>query len=114
MTVVARGGIYWADMDPVVSHEQGGRRPVLVVQNAQGNTFSPTTIVVAITRTRPRRPYPFLVAIPAGALSTPSVVNCSQVRTVDKSRLTAGPITTLDPDTMRRVDDALRASLGLR
>lgn len=111
--VVRRGEIYWADMDPVVGHEQGGRRPVLVVQNDSGNTFSPTTIVAAITRSRPRKPYPFLVTLSDGALAAPSVVNCAQIRTVDKARLCEGRLAMLGTGTMARVDDALRASLDL-
>jgi len=110
---VLRGEVRWADLDPVVGHEQAGRRPVLVVQNDAGNAASPTVIVAAITSRRPRRDYPFLVAVPQRALSLPSVVNCSQIRTLDKLRLSAEPITLLDPETMAAVDDALRISLGL-
>ncbi|MDO8914806.1 MAG: type II toxin-antitoxin system PemK/MazF family toxin [Coriobacteriia bacterium] len=114
VTSPVRGEIYWAEMDPVVGHEQGGRRPVLVVQNDAGNEFSPTTIVAAITRARPRRPYPFMVPLPATALASASVVNCAQLRTVDRSRLQDGRLATLDAATMARVDEALRASLGLK
>ena len=110
---VLRGEVRWGDLDPVVGHEQAGTRPVLVVQNDAGNAVSPTVIVVAITSQRPRRDYPFLVTLPARTLSLPSVVNCSQVRTVDKSRLSAEPIATLSLETMAAVDDALRVSLGL-
>jgi mRNA interferase MazF len=114
VAVPGRGEVYWAEMDPVVGHEQGGRRPVLVVQNDAGNEFSPTTIVAAITRARPRKSYPFMVGLPTTAPSARSFVNCSQIRTVDKTRLHAGRLAKLDPATMTRVDAALRASLGLR
>jgi mRNA interferase MazF len=109
-----RGEVYWAEMDPVAGHEQGGRRPVVVVQNDAGNEFSPTTIVAAITRTSPRKSYPFMVALPTTALTTRSFVNCAQVRTLDKTRLHAGRLAALDAATMTLVDAALRASLGLR
>ena len=97
----------------MIGHEQSGRRPLLVVQNDAGNAVSPTVIVAAITSRQPRRDYPFLVTLPAGTLPRPSVVNCSQVRTLDKVRLSAEPIARLDAETMAAVDDALRVSLGL-
>lgn len=110
---VMRGEVRWGNLDPVVGHEQAGRRPLLIVQNDAGNAVSPTVIVVAITSRKPRRDYPFLVNVPESTLGRPSVVNCSQVRTVDRSRLSAEPITRLDSETMAAVDDALRVSLGL-
>jgi len=110
---VLRGEVRWGDLDPVKGREQAGKRPLLVVQNDAGNAASPTVIVAAITSHRPRREYPFLVEVPEGLLPGPSVVNCSQIRTVDKSRLTADPVATLDRETMAAVDDALRVSLGL-
>lgn len=113
VAAVMRGEVRWGDLDPVVGHEQAGRRPLLVVQNDVGNAVSPTVIVAAITSRTLRRDYPFLVRLPAGTLSLASVVNCSQLRTVDKSRLSADPIAVLDPETMASVDDALRVSLGL-
>jgi mRNA interferase MazF len=108
-----RGEVRWGDLDPVVGHEQSAKRPLLIVQNDIGNAVSPTVIVAVITSRRPRRDYPFLVTLPERTLSLPSVVNCSQVRTVDKSRLSAEPIAVLGPATMAAVDDALRVSLGL-
>ena len=108
-----RGEVRWGDLDPIVGHEQAGRRPLLIVQNDAGNAASPTVIVASITSRKPSREYPFLVALPAGTLSRPSLVNCSQIRTVDKSRLSDEPIARLEPGTMAAVDDALRVSLGL-
>ena len=110
---IRRGEVRLGNLDPVPGHEQSGKRPLLVVQNDAGNAASPTVIVAAITSKRPRRDYPFLVAVPQGTLSLPSVVNCSQIRTLDKSRLSAEPIALLGPETMAAVDDALRVSLGL-
>ncbi|MBA4370667.1 MAG: PemK family transcriptional regulator [Coriobacteriaceae bacterium] len=110
---VLRGEVYWGDLDPVVGHEQAGTRSLLIVQNDAGNAVSPTVIVAAITAMRPRREYPFLVTVPADALPRPSVVNCSQLRTLDKSRLSGEAIARLDAETMSAVDDALRVSLGL-
>lgn len=111
-SVVRRGEIYWADLDPVVGHEQAGRRPVVVVQNDVGNQVSPTTIVAVIT-SRQLRPYPFLVSLPGSMLERPSLVNCAHLRSVDKARLQEQPIAMLDADTMQQVDEALRVSLGL-
>ncbi len=110
---VSRGEVRWGDLDPVIGHEQSGRRPLLIVQNDVGNAVSPTVIVVAITSRQLRRDYPFLVTLPSGTLPLPSVVNCSQVRTVDKARLSAEPIARLSAETMAAVDAALRVSLGL-
>jgi mRNA interferase MazF len=105
--------VRWGSLDPAIGHEQAGRRPLLVVQNDAGNAVSPTVIVASITSRTPRRDYPFIVALPADTLSQPSVVNCSQIRTADKARLSDEPIATLDAKTMSAVDEALRVSLGL-
>jgi mRNA interferase MazF len=110
---VLRGEVRWGGLDPVVGDEQSGKRPLLVVQNDAGNAASPTVIVAVITPRRSGRDYPFLVTLPTGTLPVPSVVNCSQIRTLDKSRLSAEPIALLGPETMTEVDDALRVSLGL-
>jgi mRNA interferase MazF len=124
--VVRRGEIYWVEFDPVKGSEQGGLRPALVVQNDTGNRFSPTTVVVAITRTIPPQPYPFIVVIEPGDSGLParSAVNCSQIATVHQigasSRLrpppnasTVRPIGQLSPAKMREVDAALAFNLGL-
>lgn len=113
MVALLRGQVRWVDLDPIVGHEQAGRRPALVVQNDVGNAASPTTIVAPISSRVPTRSYPFLVPVPAGVLPKESVVNCAQVRTIDRSRLAGGPIATLDAGTMELVDQALRVSLGL-
>ena len=84
---VKRGEIYWVDFDPVRGSEQGGLRPALVVQNDIGNRASPTTVVVAITRTVPPQPYPFFLVVEPGesGFTTHSAVNCSQIVTIQQS-----------------------------
>jgi len=109
-----RGEIYWTEFDPVVGFEMGKTRPAVIVQNDDGNRNSPTTIVATVTSRLVGLDYPFVVAIPEGVLPKTSVVNCSHIRTVDKSRIKPGRIAKLDGTTMTRLDDALRASLGLR
>ena len=113
MSFPKRGDIYWTRFDPVVGSEQGGTRPAVVLQNDVGNRFSPAVIVAALTSQFPRKRYPFLAELPPGTTPRPSLVNGCQIRTVDKSRLSGEPIGSLDADTMRAVDEALRASLGL-
>ena len=108
-----RGEIYWTRFDPVVGSEQGGTRPAVVVQNDIGNRYARTTIVVPLTSSTRLARFPFAVAIDIDEPLRPSVANCGQLRNVDKSRLSGAPIASLDADTMRAVDDALRASLGL-
>ena len=123
---VRRGEIYWVEYDPVKGSEQDGIRPALVVQNDVGNRFSPTTVVAAITRTLPPRPYPFTVVIEPAESGLPdrSVVNCAQLATIQQSgpssRLRAGrdqaapqPIGHLPSEKMNEVEAALRFNLGL-
>ncbi|MEX1311427.1 MAG: type II toxin-antitoxin system PemK/MazF family toxin [Candidatus Sulfomarinibacteraceae bacterium] len=123
---LARGEIYWVEFDPVKGSEQGGLRPALVVQNDVGNRYSPTTVVAAITRTIPPKPYPFVVVIEPGESGLPerSVVNCSQVATIQAagtaSRFRPPPgerafrsVGKLGDVTMARVAAALRYNLGI-
>ena len=114
MVTVRRGDVFWCELDLLQGSEIAGRRPCVVLQNDVGNRYSATTIVAAITTRFADRPYPFLAPLPQGTLSRPSAVNCAQIRAVDRSRLTGQPIAHLDDATLRSVDDALRASLGLR
>ncbi|NLD72114.1 MAG: type II toxin-antitoxin system PemK/MazF family toxin [Chloroflexi bacterium] len=123
---VRRGDIYWVAFDPVKGSEQGGLRPAVVVQNDVGNRYSPTTIVAAITRTLPPRPYPFTVIVSPEESGLPevSLINCGQLATIQQ----AGPASRLRPprgedrvrpigrvsdERMRDVNDALRFSLEL-
>ena len=108
-----RGEIYRADLDPVVGSEQGGVRPVVIIQNDTGNLHSPTVIVAAIT-TRHKKPgLPIHVPISAeeSGLKQDSIVLTEQVRTLEKSRLTRY-LGTLTPEAMKRLDRALGLSLG--
>lgn len=111
---VKRGDIYYADLSPVVGSEQGGFRPVIILQNNIGNRFSPTVIVAAITAQIQKAKLPTHVEIPASeyGLERDSVVLLEQIRTIDKQRLTQ-KITHLDEDRMLQVNEALQISLGL-
>lgn len=111
---VKRGDVYYADLSPVVGSEQGGFRPVLIIQNNIGNRFSPTVIVAAITAQIQKAKLPTHVEIPASdeGLDRDSVVLLEQIRTIDKQRLTE-KITHLDEECMRRVNEALQISLSL-
>ncbi|GGK26825.1 mRNA interferase [Caldalkalibacillus thermarum] len=112
--IVKRGDVFFADLSPVVGSEQGGVRPVLVIQNDIGNRFSPTVIVAAITAQIQKAKLPTHVEIDAKmyGFEKDSVILLEQIRTIDKQRLT-DKITHLDEEMMARVDDALQISLGL-
>lgn len=108
-----RGEVYWADLEPVLGSEQGGKRPVIVVQNDIGNERSATTIVVPVTSSTAKAWYRVNVQLPDGTLAKPSVAKCSQVRTIDVRRLVGAPVARLDFETLTRIDEALLVSLGL-
>lgn len=112
--VVKRGDIFYADLSPVVGSEQGGVRPVLIVQNDVGNKFSPTVIVAAITSQINKAKLPTHVEIMANdyGLSRDSVILLEQIRTIDKKRLRER-IGRLDEELMVRVNEALTVSIGL-
>lgn len=113
--MVQRGEVYFADLSPVVGSEQGGVRPVLILQNDIGNRFSPTVVVAAITAQIQKAKLPTHVEISAKkyGFDRNSVILLEQVRTLDKQRLT-DKITKLDTDMMHQVDEALQISLGLK
>lgn len=112
--IVKRGDVFFADLSPVVGSEQGGVRPVLVIQNDIGNRFSPTVIVAAITAQIQKAKLPTHVEIDAKehGFDRDSVILLEQIRTIDKQRLT-DKITHLSDEMMLQVDDALQISLGL-
>ncbi|WP_373230696.1 type II toxin-antitoxin system PemK/MazF family toxin [Cohnella sp.] len=112
--IVKRGDVFYADLSPVVGSEQGGVRPVLVIQNDIGNRFSPTVIVAAITAQIQKAKLPTHVEIEAKihGMERDSVILLEQIRTIDKQRLT-DKITHLDDETMRKVDESLQISVGL-
>ena len=111
--MVKRGEVYYADLSPVVGSEQGGVRPVLVVQNDVGNRYSPTVIAAAITSQIGKSRLPTHVALPAEGVGLPkdSVILLEQIRTLDKRRLRER-IGTVSPEIMDKVSQALKISLG--
>ena len=111
---IHRGDIYYADLSPVVGSEQGGVRPVLIVQNDVGNRFSPTVIAAAITSRQDKAKLPTHISLNAvgSGLSKDSIVLLEQVRTLDKHRLKE-KMGSLDENSMGKVDQALSISFGL-
>lgn len=111
---VKRGYIFFADLSPVVGSEQGGVRPVLVVQNDVGNKYSPTVIIAAITSQIDKAKLPTHVEIEAKeyGLEKDSVILLEQIRTIDKQRL-QDKVTELDERVMQKVNQAIKISLGL-
>ena len=112
--MIERGELYSANLDPVVGSEQGGIRPVLIIQNDMGNRFSPTVVVLAVTSRMEKARLPTHVAIKAmgHGLASDSVILAEQVRTLDKRRLLT-KIGKLSPEAMAKVGDAIKISLGL-
>lgn len=111
---IRRGEIYYADLSPVVGSEQGGIRPVLIVQNDVGNRYSPTVIAAAITSQRDKTKLPTHIQVngEGSGLAKDSIVLLEQVRTIDKQRLKE-KMGRLDDGSMFRVDRALSVSFGL-
>ena len=111
--LVKRGEIYFADLSPVVGSEQGGIRPVLVIQNDVGNKYSPTVIVSAITSQLSKAKLPTHIELSSADYHLPknSVVLLEQIRTLDKRRLKE-KITTIDDGKMKEVNRAILISLG--
>ena len=114
MHPVRRGDIYYADLSPVVGSEQGGMRPVLIIQNAPGNRHSPTVIAAAITSQTGKANLPTHISLAARScgLTRDSVILLEQVRTLDKSRLRER-MGRLDEPAMHQVDNAIAVSFGL-
>ena len=111
---VKRGEIYYADLSPVVGSEQGGIRPVLIVQNDVGNRYSPTVIAAAITSQREKAKLPTHIEVCGEncGLAKNSVVLLEQIRTIDKRRLKEH-MGTLDDNSMNLINRALSISFGL-
>ena len=111
---VKRGEIYYADLSPVVGSEQGGVRPVLIIQNDVGNRYSPTVIAAAITSQRDKAKLPTHIELPAGdcGLLKDSTVLLEQVRTIDKRRLRE-KMGEINSETMHSINSALSISFGL-
>ncbi len=117
---IRRGDIYYADLSPVVGSEQGGIRPVLIVQNDMGNKYSPTVIAAAITSKTGKNKLPTHIEVNAGVdigradcgLAKNSVILLEQIRTIDKKRLKER-MGKLDETTMKQVNSAIGISFGL-
>ena len=112
---IKRGDVYYANLDPVTGHETGKTRPVVVIQNDIGNIYAPTTIVAIITEYSDKKAsYPICIALKKGnGLKKESIINLSQIRTIDKKRLTTTKIAELSNNIMKQVDKAIMYSLGL-
>lgn len=112
--IIKRGDIIYADLSPVIGSEQGGVRPVLVIQNDIGNKYSPTVIVAAITSQINKAKLPTHVELVAEeyGITKDSVILLEQIRTIDKKRLKE-KIGHLSDELMKKVDDGLQISFGL-
>ena len=112
--MVKRGDIFYADLSPVVGSEQGGTRPVLIVQNDMGNRHSPTVIAAAITSKTGKAKLPTHINLPGNSvgLTRDSVVLLEQIRTIDKRRLREH-MGCLNDTLMGKVDEAIAVSFGL-
>ena len=109
---VRRGDMYLADLNPAIGCEQGGIRPVLVLQNDIGNLYSPTTIVAAVTAKQTKKALPVHMPISAYMLRTDSTLLLEQIRTIDKCRL-KGYLGSISSQQMQSIDHALKLSIGL-
>ena len=111
--MIKRGEIYYADLNPVVGSEQGGIRPIIVLQNDVGNKYSPTVIAAATTSRLTKAKLPTHIELTRDNTPMPkdSVVLLEQIRTIDKSRIKE-KIGELPPDVMQQINDALLVSLG--
>lgn len=110
--MIKRGDLYYADLSPVVGSEQGGVRPILIVQNDIGNKYSPTVIATAITSQMNKAKLPTHIELDtACGLPKDSVILAEQIRTLDKKRLME-KIGSVDESIMSKVNNALMISLG--
>ena len=110
--MIKRGDVYYADLSPVIGSEQGGVRPVVVVQNDKGNRYSKTIIIAPISKKMSKPPIPTHVIFSDDSLSYVSMILCEQLRTIDKKRLGQW-ICTLDDKTIEKINTAIRVSLAL-
>ena len=113
MYEVRKGEIYYADLSPVVGSEQGGIRPVVILQNDKGNHYSPTTIIAAVTSRKKKNYLPTHIQINVPQVKRKSVAMLEQVRTIDKDRL-LGYIGKVDDSTMQKIDKAVKISFEVK
>ena len=112
--VIKRGDIYYADLSPIVGSEQGGYRPVLIIQNDIGNKYAPTVIAAVITTRKTKANLPTHVWLNAECgLPKESMVECEQVRTLDKKRL-KDFMGSVSKEVMQEIDKGLKISLGVK
>lgn len=112
--MIKRGQIYYADLSPVIGSEQGGHRPVLIIQNDVGNKYAPTVIVAIITSRSSKADLPTHIWLNAECgLPLASMVECEQIRTLDKSRL-KDFMGAVSQEVMAEIDKGLKISFGLR
>lgn len=110
---IIRGEIYYADLSPVVGSEQGGYRPVLVLQNNKGNKFSTTVIVAPISSKVQKNKIPTHVLIENENLERKSIVLLEQIRTIDKKRI-FDKVGAVSPEKMKLVNEAIKTSLDIK
>lgn len=111
---IRRGALFYADLDPVIGSEQGGTRPILILQNDVGNYFSPTVVAAAITSRRDKTNLPTHILLDnVPGLAPKSLLLLEQIRTVDRRRL-RGYIGQIGKEKMKEIDTALAISVGLR
>lgn len=111
--MVRRGDVYYCNLSPVIGSEQGGIRPVVIIQNDKGNKYSNTVIVAPISKKMSKPPIPTHVVFASEHLNYVSMILLEQIRTVDKARLEQW-ICTLDANTIAKMNEALYVSLDLK
>ena len=109
---ILRGEIYYAELDPVIGSEQGGRRPVVILQNNKGNQFSSTVIVAPLTTSRFKQPLPTHVEVYTDGLRCTSTVLLEQIRTIDKQRI-GDYVSDISEFDMRQIEGAILYSLEI-
>ena len=110
---ILRGELYYADLEPVIGSEQGGERPVVILQNNKGNQHSPTVIVAPLTTQKIKPRLPTHVTVSSSGLRSSSLVLLEQIRTIDKQRM-RNHIGTVTDIEMKEIEKAVLASMGIR
>ncbi len=113
--IIKRGDMFYADLSPVIGSEQGGIRPVLIIQNDMGNKYSPTVIAAAITSQKTKSKLPTHIEIDSASsgLKSDSIILAEQIRTIDKSRLKEKIGHINDNNVIDKINNALGVSFGL-
>lgn len=110
--VVKRGDVFYADLDPIIGSEQGGIRPVLVLQNNVGNKYSPTVVVLPISSAKKTKMPTHIRISGSKMLSENSVIMAKQIRIIDRNRL-KNYVGSVDLEVMKKVDKAVKISIGV-